>query len=121
MEYRAETAFLQCACEPCCKQDAGVEYRAETAFLQCACEPCCKQDAGVEYRAETAFCSVLASRADVEYRAETAYTKQIQGAMSYQKTAVGFSFAVLARVNTKISAIHTRYSRTNHGQDYFCC
>ena len=80
-----------------------MEYRAEAAFLQCACEPCCNQGA------------------DVEYRAETAYTKQIQGAMSYQKTAVGFSFAVLARVNTKISAIHTRYSRTNHGQDYFCC
>ena len=55
-----------------------MEYRAETAFLQCACEPCCNHGA------------------DVEYRAETAYTKQIQGAMSYQKTAIGFSFAVLA-------------------------
>ena len=44
-----------------------MEYRAEAAFLQCACEPCCNQGA------------------DVEYRAETAYTKQIQGAMSYQK------------------------------------
>ena len=78
VEYRAETAFLPCACERCCKQDADMEYRAETAFLQCACEPCCNHGA------------------DVEYRAETAYTKQIQGAMSYQKTAIGFSFAVLA-------------------------